>query len=279
MMQCPLDRRHWKLYNSVKTETLLSLNRFGNWNTENNHADKRNNKSLLQQVSKRKASCGFSLLRAKPQSIKTERLCNESTKNPSYGINKKQKQVKGIEYNIRKSYSKLLTTCIKRHFKWGLSVRRNRSTVILRYGSTQWSTCPLQFWNNTSMSLGAGSISLSSNFVSPITCKTTIKYENYRKAAWSMLNTFFSYLIVADTSRGWISMKLKINVTHRGNHCPKTLLVVWFFAGNKMLSAPRYVVVQWNQNIYIYIQHKYPKPKGISKCKLLRWRAKATEIN
>lgn len=62
------------------------------------------------------------------------------------------------------------TTCIRRHFKYDFSVRRNRSTVILRYGSTHWSTCPLQFWKTTSMSFGAGSISPSSKFLSAIIC-------------------------------------------------------------------------------------------------------------
>lgn len=67
------------------------------------------------------------------------------------------------------SNPKQLTTCMRRHFKYDFSVRCNRSTVTLRYGSTQWSTCPLQFWKTTSMSLGAGSMSESSKFLSDMT--------------------------------------------------------------------------------------------------------------
>lgn len=76
---------------------------------------------------------------------------------------------------IKRSLYLLLTTCMRRHFKYDFSARRNRSTVILRYGSTHWSTCPLQFWNTTWMSFGAGSISLSSIFLSAMICiiKTT----------------------------------------------------------------------------------------------------------
>lgn len=80
----------------------------------------------------------------------------------------------------RMGSSTLLTTSRKRHFKYGFSVGRNRSTVILIYGSTQWSTCPLQFWNNTWMSLGAGSISLSSKFTSLNICITEKKSSKWR---------------------------------------------------------------------------------------------------
>lgn len=69
----------------------------------------------------------------------------------------------------------LLTTSIRRHFKRGFSARCNLSTVILKYGSIQWSTCPLQFCRTAWISFGAGSISLSSKFLSAMI---------YQKSRW-----------------------------------------------------------------------------------------------
>ena len=67
---------------------------------------------------------------------------------------------------MKRSLCFLPTTLIRRHFMYDSSARCNCSTVTLRYGSTHWSTFPLQFWKSTWMSFGAGPISLSSIFLS-----------------------------------------------------------------------------------------------------------------